>query len=147
LFASLDGLQPGGETRLDRTLTQLTERMARRSLVVLVSDLFDVSTEARRMLRQLRARKHQVVVFHLLHDDEIDFPFSALTLFEGMESDRRVLVDPGGIRQAYLVQIQRFLETIERECKEGEVLYQLVRTSQSLDAVLLGLLRSREGRR
>jgi len=143
----LERVEAAGPTRLERTIDQLIERIGRRALVVVVSDLFDVEASEMRLLRQLRARNHQVVLFHLLHDDELTLPFKDVTLFEAMEARREVLVDPAGLRRAYTREIQRYIEQIAVACKEGEIAHQQVATSQPLDSVLLRLLQHKGARR
>ena len=108
--------------------------------------MFDTTEDGLRLLRHLRARRHHVVVFHLLHADELSFPFSRLTLFESMEDDREVLVDPGGIRRAYMAEMGRFLADPRRRCEEAEIEYQQVSTAEPLDQVLLHFLSSARGR-
>lgn len=139
LLSALQSLDPGGGTDLALAIGRLTEVMQHRSLVVLVSDLFD-SERSLALLRHLRARRNMVVLFHLLHPDELEFPFSRVTLFESLESDARVLVDPGGIRAAYLRQMERFLEGAALTCREGEVEYHRVSAAAPLDRVLLRFL-------
>ncbi len=147
LVHSLEQLQPEGETDLARAINHLTEVVSRRSLVVLVSDMFDGNEEGLRMLHQLRARRHHVVLFHLFHPDELEFPFQRLTIFEAMEDDRRVLVDPGGVRRAYHEEMSRFRSRTLKACQEGEVEYHEITTDEPLDSVLLGFLNRARGRR
>jgi hypothetical protein len=84
------------------------------------------------------------VLFHVLHPDELALPFRELTLFESMEGTKEILVDPGGIRKAYLAEMERFLARTLQSCLEGEIEYHLISTAQPLDEVLLSFL-SREG--
>jgi uncharacterized protein (DUF58 family) len=146
VLAALEALSPGGRTDLARAIKHFTEVASHRSLVIVVSDLFDTSEDGLRLLRHLRARRHSVVVFHLLHADEISLPFSRLTLFESMEDDREVLVDPGGIRRAYRKEMGRFLADSRRRCEEAEIEYHQVSTAEPLDKVLLNFLSSARGR-
>jgi uncharacterized protein (DUF58 family) len=147
VLGALSALRPTGGTDLARAITYLTEVMGHRSLVVVVSDLFERSEDALRMLRHLRARRHHVVLFHLLHRDELEFPFEGLTLFEAMEDRRQVLVDPGGVRRAYLKEMERFLREIEERCREGEVEYHRISSAQPLDQVLLRFIHRNQPRR
>ncbi len=141
----LEALQPEGGTDLARAVEHLTEVMARRSLVVLVSDLFDGGDAGLGTVRHLRARGHHVVLFHLFHPDELEFPFNQLTLFQGMEEAREVLVDPGGVRRAYHQEMDRFRRRVKVACQEGEVEYHQVTTDEALDRVLIRFLRRARG--
>jgi len=147
VLEALEQLGARGGTDLARAVNHLTEVMGPRSLVVVVSDLFEHGEDALQLLHHLRARRHHVVVFHLLHRDELEFPFNRLTLFESMEDSREVLVDPGGVRRAYLREMERFLAGIHERCQNGGIEYYRVSSADPLDAVLLGFLRRRRPRR
>jgi uncharacterized protein (DUF58 family) len=146
ILRSLEGLSAGGGTDLAGAVSSLIEVMGHRTLTVVASDLFDESDGALRLLRRLRARRHQVVLFHLLHRDELELPFQELTLFQSMEGKREVLVDPGGIRKAYLQEIQSFLARTRQACRESEIEYHQVSCSEPIHEVLLRLLRPGSGR-
>ena len=103
----------------------------------MLMSILDDARHALRLLRHLRARRHHVVLFHVLHPDELRFPFSDLTLFESMEDRAEVLVDPGGIRKTYLAEIRQFLDRTRQECLAGEIEYHLVSTAEPPHEVLL----------
>ena len=147
LLGALDKLEPQGGTDLQAKADHLAERLPRRAMVVVFSDLFDEATDALRRLLQLRARKHDVAVFQILDPAELEFPFDDPTLFLSMEDDRRLEVNAREIRESYLEEIGRFLQQTKKLCAEADVDYQLVRTDEALDAVLLGFLAKRQGRR
>jgi uncharacterized protein (DUF58 family) len=146
VLRTLEGIRAGGGTDLVQAIRRLTEVISGRSLALLVSDLFDAGQDALRLLRHLRARRHHVVLFHLLHPDELEFPFTEVTLFQSMEGEQQLLVDPGGIRKAYLEQMQRFLARTRRDCLEAEIEYHLVTTADPLEQVLVKLLARRRPR-
>lgn len=139
----LGTVEASGDTDFERVLTQVTEVAARRSLVVIVSDMFDRDRAGTQLLRRLRARGHHVVLFHLLHPDEIDLPFTRVAMFGSMEDDRQVLVDPAGIRQVYQRKMESFCRQLEGTCRETQVLYRRVTTADPLEKVLLDLLQRR----
>jgi uncharacterized protein (DUF58 family) len=117
----------------------------RRSLIVLASDLFDSEGDAPTILRRLKAQGHDVVFFHVLDPHEIDFPFQGLTLFEALESDRKMLANPGAIRRHYKSEMSQFLARTRTACAGGGVDYQLVPTSTPLERALLDFLSQRAG--
>ncbi len=127
---------------LDR-IGELTNR--RRSLIILASDLFAPDGAAPTILRRLRAQRHDVAVFHVLDPHEIEFPFEGLTLFEALEGERKMLVNPGAIRKHYREAITRFIDRSRSECVEGGVDYHLAPTSKSLQQTLLDFLVQRVG--
>lgn len=118
---------------LSGTFHEVAEVMKRRGLVVVFSDLFGDPQDVVAGLRHFRHRRHEVVVFHILDDDETTFPFDDLTKFEGLELEPEVLVDPRGIREEYLSQFQSFCTQLDRLCLEINV--DLVRVLTSQDPV------------
>jgi uncharacterized protein (DUF58 family) len=156
LLATLGSTEAQGATDLPRALSYVSEVAQRRSLVMLFSDLLDASVatpeqrnQTRHLLRGLRARKHDVVVFHTLDRDELTLPFEGTTVFESMEDDRRALVEPTDVRKAYLAEVERFVGDWRRGCEEGDVEYHLVDTARAPSDVLVGFLNGawRRGRR
>jgi uncharacterized protein (DUF58 family) len=145
LMAELERLTPSGQTRLDAAADRLLEVVRRRSLVVLVSDLFEAEERTLPALRQLRSRGHQVVVLQLLHADELTFPFSRVSVFTSLEDDHELLADPAGVRAAYLRELTAFCGRVEAGCREGGVHYQRVSTSDPLDRTLVTLLERKLG--
>jgi uncharacterized protein (DUF58 family) len=119
----------------------------RRSLIVLVSDLFDTSSEVPAVLRRLRVQRHDVSVFQTLDRDELELPFEGVTLFESLEDDRKLLADPRHVRVAYLRELEEFLGRTRKALSEGDVEHQLVATDQPVERTLLDFLTARAGRR
>lgn len=140
LLTALDGIEPQGRTDLPRALAYLSEVVQRRALIVLFSDLLGTNEEVRHLLRGLRARKHDVVVFHLLDKDELTLPFEGTTIFESMEDEQKLLADPGDVRKAYLAELARFIESYRTTLREGDVEYHLVDTSDAPSDVLVRFL-------
>lgn len=139
--ASRDG---AGPTALAAALDRVAETARRRrSLIVLISDLFDPSPDVHRLLRRLRVQRHDVVVFHTLDRHELELPFDGLTMFHSLEDERRILADPSAVRAAYLRELGEFLEGTRRACAEGDVDYHLVPTDQPLERTLLDFLAKR----
>ena len=147
LLGALEQLEAKGGTDLHQAADHLAERLPRRAMVVVFSDLFDEAPEALRRILQLRARKHDVAVFHILDPAELEFPFDDPTLFLSMEDDRRLEVNAREIRESYLEEMGAFLTQTKELCAEADVDYQLVRTDEPLDTALLGFLAKRQGRR
>ena len=102
--------------------------------MVLVSDLLVERDGLFRGLRLLRSRGHDVLVFHVLDDDEIDFPFNGPTRFEGLELPIHLACNPRALREGYLAALGAYLEEVRRGCSQHNVDYALLRTSQPLDA-------------
>ncbi len=143
----LEGVAAHGTTDLFRAADHLAEKISRRSLVAVFSDLFDDRPDALKRILHLRARKNDLAVFHVIDPAELSFPFDDPTLFLSMEDERRLEVNPREIKQSYLEEFGAFLKSVRTTCAEADVDYELVRTDESLDAVLLRFLARRQERR
>lgn len=131
------------KTDLGKTLEQVATKIARRGVVVLISDLFGDLEATRRGLAQLRKRGHDVIVLHVMDDDEIDFPFNEATQFVGLESTDEINCNPRALRAGYLKAVEGFLAKARETCLRQQADYQLIRTSEPLDAVLTAVLSPR----
>jgi uncharacterized protein (DUF58 family) len=139
----LESLESGGRSNLLQALDSLSEGLSRRSIVVVFSDLLDGGLDALAAMARLRARRHDVVLFHVMDPDELDFPFEDTTLFESMEDDRKVQIDARAIREAYLQELSRFLERAETTCRSSRIEYLLARTDGSPGKLIAGFLARR----
>jgi len=128
-----------GRTDLPQVAKEVTQSIARRGLVCIISDLLGTD-ELVEGLRVLRSRNHDVALFHVLHDDELDFNFSGATRFEGLESVDFLNCNPRALREGYLEAMNDFLDKTRNACGRLAIDYMLVRTSDPLDAVLAKFL-------
>ena len=144
ILETLEGLEAGGETRVEAAVRFLAERARRRSAVMVFSDLLDRDERVLRLVADLRRRRHEVTVFHLLDPAEIEFPFDDPTLFLSMEDARSVEARGRDVRKGYLELLGKWLEEVRRVCGESDVEYVRVRTDQPLDEVLVPFLARRE---
>jgi uncharacterized protein (DUF58 family) len=122
---------------------ELAERLKKRGVVIILSDLFDDVASMMAGLKHLRHRRHDVIVMHVLDPWELDFPFRSTTLFKGLEEYPQVLTDPRSLRKAYLAEISRFQHEVRRGCRANNVDYVLLRTDQPLDVALSSYLSKR----
>ncbi len=143
ILSMLDSVGADGRTDLTRVAKQVAQGIPRRGLVLVVSDLLGVDNLAEG-LRVLRQRGHDVVLFHVLHDDEMDFQFNGATRFEGLENDDFLNCNPRALREGYLEALQEFLTNTRRACGRLSIEYMQVRTSEPLDAVLAKFLATRQ---
>ncbi len=147
LFAILKELEdrtPSGETSAGVILQELAGSLKRRGLIILISDLLDETEGVLRGLKQLRSRGSDVMVFHLLDKDELEFPFEEPTLFKDMEEDIKLLTDPASIKSAYLKEMNSLIEGYRQSCASYLIDYSLFDTSIGLDQALTRYLRWRE---
>jgi len=144
LLKELEDRKPAGKTAGGWVLQELAGSLKRRGLIILISDLLDQAEEVLRGLKQLRSRGSDVLVFHLLDHDELEFPFSGFTLFHDLEEDLKLLTDPPAIRAAYRQAIQSLIEKYRDACASFRVDYSLFSTSVGLDRALVRYLTWRE---
>ncbi len=143
IIESLDANRPADKTDMYPIFLNVAENTARRGMIVLVSDLLADPEGTVKGLKLLRQRGHDVLVFHVMDDDEIDFPFSGPTRFEGLESDEFLNCNPRSLREGYIEALQTFLDSIRRDCARNTIDYALIRTSEPLDAALATFISSR----
>ena len=143
IIQSLDSSRPADKTDLYPILRTAVESFPRRGMTVVISDLLIEREGLFRGLKLLRSRGHDVLVFHVLDDDELDFPFSGPTRFEGLELPVHLACNPRALRQGYLDALGRYLEEVRRGCAVQNVDYVLLRTSQSLGPALAAFLNHR----
>jgi len=140
----LDAAVGRGPTDLSGALDFAAEKAGRRGMVVVLSDLFDPTERSLPALKMLRGRRHDVLLLHLLDREEIDFPFDDPTRFLSMEDERQIEAQPRQIRESYLAEIGRFLESSRKELARADVEVQQIATDLAPDRVLLELLARRE---
>jgi uncharacterized protein (DUF58 family) len=144
LMDKLEQTQPGGETTLSGTFHGLAESLKRRSLVIVLSDLFDDPDALVGALKHFRHKKHEVIVFQILDPAEVSFPFDDVTRIEDMESAREVTSDPQAFRRAYLDELARFLEVIRGGCRTAQIDYVVAQTDHRFDLFLGAYLARRQ---
>lgn len=142
---SLGARKPADKTELLGICREFAEAYTRKGMVIVISDLFgDVETTVKG-LSMLRQRGHDVLVLHVMDDDELDFPFSGPTRFEGLEQIDSLTCNPKALREGYLEAVEEFCGQIRRRCAQNMIDYALVRTSDSLGGVLASYLSNRLG--
>ena len=109
-------------------------------MLILFSDLLTDREPLFKGLEMLAHERHDILVFHILDDDELSFPFGGMTKFEGLEELPDLFCDPKALRQGYLEALEEYLVEVRRGCTRMGIDYTLVRTSDYLDAVLSRVL-------
>lgn len=135
---------PSGETDVKMMLSGLADRLRQRGLVILISDLLTDPEDVIAGLQRLKHRGQDLIVMHVLDEDELTFPFNDNTLFEGIEQPNvRSLVDPQALRESYLEIVREFLTRVRSACMDNGVDYVLLSTADPLDAGLAAYLGGR----
>jgi uncharacterized protein (DUF58 family) len=145
ILEELHGTRPRAETALAPIFHDIAERIHRRGLVIIVSDLFDDPAEIIRALHHFRYRKHEVIVLHVMAEEELEFPFDGQVLFRDLELPRRsVQFDVRAIRADYLDAVRGFTRRLELGCGQMGADYVPFSTSQDFDAALAQYLANRK---
>jgi uncharacterized protein (DUF58 family) len=146
MLALLSRAKPAGMTDVASNLRRVAAMIKHRSLFMLFSDLLCDADPVIEALRLLRHRGHDVIVFHVLDEAEVNFPFDALSDFEDPESGERLTVDAAGIRGDYLEALQELRNRYRRECFQVGADYVPLDTSMPFDRALVEYLSQRNAR-
>ena len=147
IFETLEKTQPGGKTSIGAVLSQVSDQLRKRGLVIVISDLVGDVEDVLKGLRRLRGHKHDVVVFHVLDPAEADFPFDQMTLFEGLEQFPNLLADPKSLRKTYLDHLADFRQRLRAGCLAERIDVVEMNTRTPLDVALTTYLAHRAARR
>lgn len=146
VLALLSKLQPAGQTDVGNALTQVAAMLHHRSLVMLFSDLLTEPENVLAGLRRLRHGGHDVILFHVLDEAEVHFPFDGMVELEEPESTEKLRVDADSYRADYLEDLGRFREDYRRQCVQMGVDYVPLDTSMQFDRALMEYLVNRQAR-
>lgn len=147
LLGTLNKMQAKETTDLASVFHVLAERFRQRGLVVIISDLFDDPDKILKALQHFRHKRHDVILFHVLDEYEITFPFQRMTLFDGLEDHPKLLIDPRALRKAYQEEVEKTCSKIRRGCTKMMIDYVQISTDQQLDVELVKYLATRLGTR
>ena len=136
IFHELDRTEPDNETDVSDPFLALASQIRQRGMVMLFSDLFVDPEDLAKSLSQFRLRKHEVVVFHVMHEDELKFPFQENTLFRGMEVFSELHTEPRALRESYLEAVDQYMARVKKVCAVAGIDHVLLDTSKPLDGVL-----------
>ncbi len=140
---AMDVSEPTAKTSLEHICHTVAEKIPRRGLICLVSDLFVDLDGLVKGLQHFRHYDHEVIVLHVMDDDELTFPFQGNTMFRGLEDTGRLLIEPRALREGYIEAMERFCTDVKRRCIASRIDYKLISTADHLDAALLAFLAAR----
>lgn len=146
ILAVLANLKPSGATDVSTCLNQLVSLLRGKSLIMIFSDLLAEPAQVMESLHRLRYRGHEVILFHILDEAEVRFPFDGVIEFHDVESPETLTLDARGMKQDYLKSLHEFQEFYRRECAKAQVDYLPMDTSVSFDKALLEYLVLRQKR-
>lgn len=143
MLTVLENNEPSSSTGIAKTLHVMAEAIKKRGLVIIISDLLENQAEVIRGLKHFRHNRHEVLLFHVLDNAELYFPFSGLTTFRDMENGEKLMIEPQFFREEYAEMLKEFIKQYKKECAEGFVDYILADTSRPFDLLLANYLAKR----
>jgi uncharacterized protein (DUF58 family) len=147
IFGTLSLLEAGGETRLAESLHKLAEILTRRGIVVLISDFYDQPDRLKEAFQHLRFKGHDLVAFHVLDQNELDFQFDdPVLLLEDAETQEQMPVLPDVVMGGYRERMRKHVEEMRECAAANHVDYELLTTKQPLDFALFSFLSRRAGK-
>ncbi len=147
IFGTLSMMEAGGETHLAKSLHQLAEILTRRGIVILISDFYDQPDRLKEAFQHLRFKGHDMIAFHVLDQNELDFDFTdPVLLLEDAETQEQMPVLPDVVMSGYRERMRRHVEEMRACATANHVDYEMLTTKQPLDFALFSFLSRRAGK-
>jgi len=143
VLKELENLEPGNATDVGACLSRMAERIHRRGLIVIMSDLMDDAENIIRALKHFRYKAHEVIVFHILDEQERTFPFTEETAFVDLESGEEVITQPWAIAKEYHEKLSAWSDDLRRACGEQRIDFVPLTNATPFDRALLRFLEKR----
>jgi len=144
ILQQLETVAPGEKTSVSPALHEIAERMKRRGLMILISDMMDDPETIINGLKHFRHRQHEVIVFHVLDPREVDLDYKDEVEFEDLESGRRLRLEPAFLREQYSRDVAGWIDRLNRSCRNHQIDYNLLRTDTPYDQALTAYLGKRQ---
>jgi uncharacterized protein (DUF58 family) len=143
ILGVIERLEPGKGTTIADLLHRTADLLTRRAIIVLISDLYDEPDRIIEGLEHLRFRGNDVIVFHVMDKQELDFDFIEPVVLEDSETEEQLHVLPDALRDEYLRAINSHVQSLREGAAGNRIDYELSRTSEPLDAALFAYLARR----
>ncbi len=144
ILKQLELTEGSNKTGTAASLHQIAERIKRRGLVIILSDLFDEPNEVATALKHFRHKKNEVIVMQVLDPLERSFAFGSEAVFKDMETSEEIMTQPYHLQKAYQEEMKKFLDLHKKECRENNIDYVLLDTSTPFDTALFQYLSKRK---
>tara|TARA_Y100001970_G_C14165883_1_gene821261 strand:- start:268 stop:1128 length:861 start_codon:yes stop_codon:yes gene_type:complete len=144
LLNVLDVEKPGTDTKIEPVLHEMAERINKRGLVIIISDLFDEPDSILNGLKHFRHSKQEVILFHILDRNELEFDFNSRTKFVDMESGEEITTDPWHVKNEYKNLIKNLQNYYKRNCRLNLIDYVALYTDDNLDKGLNEYFKKRQ---
>lgn len=143
LLREMEHTQASDKTDIATTLHEMAERIKRRGLIILLSDLLDEPSEIMAGLKHFRHKKHEIIVFHVLDPRERDFSFPLEAIFRDMETGEQINTLPWQVKGDYQKVVGEVIANFSRECRMSNIDYVPIDTSMTYDYSLIAFLNKR----
>ena len=143
ILKGLSDSKASDKTNTASSLHSIAEKIKRRGLVIIVSDLFDDITSVLTALKHFRYKKNEVIVFQILDPQERNFAFGTDAIFKDMETEDEITTQPYQIQKAYKEAMSEFVGKIKAECLNSNIEYNLIETSMPFDKALFSYIQKR----
>ncbi len=143
ILTTLDAIEPDGKTELGDLIWNLSDRLHRRGMVVLISDLLTDLDPLYAALGKLLHNDQEVILLHVLDPDEIELPFKHSVMFKDIEGDEQLFAEPWAFRKAYKREMERFIDDVRTRCRSCGMDYLLMRTDEDAGLALSHYLHER----
>ena len=144
ILQKLSTIQPSGQTNTAAALNSVAERIKRRGLVIIFSDLFDDQQAVINALKHFRYKRNEVIVFQILDPLEMNFAIDSPTVFKDLETNKEMLSQPISVMNNYLEAVKEFIETYKNACLSNNIDYTLISTETPFDTALMEYLNKRK---
>ena len=144
ILNQLASIQPSGKTNTASALNLVAERIKRRGLVIIFSDLFDDQTAVINALKHFRYKRNEVIMFQVLDPAEMNFAIDSPTIFKDMETSKEMLSQPISVMNSYKEAVKEFIDNYRTACLSNNIDYVLLSTDTPFDQALLGYLNKRK---
>jgi uncharacterized protein (DUF58 family) len=144
ILTALERADAGKATATAASLHTIADRIKRRGLVIILSDLFDDPAQVMSALRHFRHKKNEVIVMQVLDPLERSFAFGSDAVFKDLETGEELTTQPYHIQKAYQSSMKEFLERYKVSCRENNIDYVLLDTSTPFDVALFEYLHRRK---
>ncbi len=144
ILNQLAAIQPSGKTNTASALNLVAERIKRRGLVIIFSDLFDDQTAVINALKHFRYKRNEVIMFQVLDPAEMNFAIDSPTIFKDMETNQEMLSQPISVMNSYKDAVKEFIDNYKTACLSNNIDYILLSTETPFDQALLGYLNKRK---
>ncbi len=146
ILRHLETIEAVEQTELSLPLHQIGETIKKKGLIILISDLLDEPESVLDGLQHIRFKGHDLVVFHVMDETELNFPFQNATRFMDMESPAEYLAIPAMVRDTYMKRLNAHIDAFKKGCGQLQIDYHLLNTSKPLDFALFSYLTNRAGK-